>query len=180
MRLSFCLGFAFLLISVPMYSQTNSTDSLTLQALLAEVRLLRKDLQTTAASLRAQILLYRIHLQENALVLATQRHDNARTKLDAKASERKAHAQDIKRREYELDNSEMSPAQRKEIEIWLASAKTRLESVQAEEQEQQTLVTEAEEQQPLDQAKLDTLQGQLSQLVEAFDKTSPTSNADSH
>src|SRR5437660_9709664 len=41
-----------------------TTDSPTLQALLAEVRQLRKDLQTTAAGQTAQILLYRLQTQE--------------------------------------------------------------------------------------------------------------------
>jgi ABC-type Na+ efflux pump permease subunit len=177
MRLSFCLGLAFLLISVPVYSQTTSTDSQTLQALLAEVRHLREDLQTTsAASLRAQILLYRIHLQENALALATQRLDSVGAKLDAIASEKKHQASEIKRHEHELDNSDISPAQRKEIENSLPAFKTRLESLQADEQEQQTRVTQAEEQQRLEQAKLDTFQGQLSQLVDALDKTGQTSH----
>jgi len=57
-----------LLISAPVFGQSTSTDSQTLQALLAEVRQLRHDLQTTTiAAQRAQILLYRLQGQEAAV-----------------------------------------------------------------------------------------------------------------
>jgi hypothetical protein len=53
-----------LLFAATAFAQTNSTDSDTLKALLAEVRLLRHDFQTTTVvSLKAQILVYRAQAQ---------------------------------------------------------------------------------------------------------------------
>jgi hypothetical protein len=87
--LYFCLGFLFSV--TPVSGRASSSDSQTLQALLAEVRQLRQDLQTTsAATLRAQILVYRIQVQQSTFVLATQRLDSANAKLSAIQSEKKA------------------------------------------------------------------------------------------
>jgi hypothetical protein len=62
--------------------QTASTDSQTPQALLGEVRQLRKDLQTTTvASQRVQILVYRAQLQESVVAGAQQRLDAVHSKL---------------------------------------------------------------------------------------------------
>src|SRR6266403_1460269 len=72
----------FLLISAPVFGQSTATDSQTLQALLAEVRQLHHDLQTTTvAAQRAQILLYRLQGQEVIVARASQRLDDARAKL---------------------------------------------------------------------------------------------------
>jgi hypothetical protein len=65
-RLSF-VPLALLLAS-PAFAQSNPTDSETLKALLAEVRLLRHDLQTTTvAAQRSQILVYRAQAQESVV-----------------------------------------------------------------------------------------------------------------
>jgi hypothetical protein len=72
---------AFLLVlccSLP--AQTN--DSQTLHALLQEVRQLRDDMQgMTLVAQRVQILLYRIHLQDDVVKKAAVRHDQAKSKL---------------------------------------------------------------------------------------------------
>jgi hypothetical protein len=55
-------------------SQTAPTDSQTLQALLTEVRRLRHDLRSTnAMAQRAQIALYRLQRQDEAVVRANRR-----------------------------------------------------------------------------------------------------------
>jgi hypothetical protein len=87
-------------------------------------------------------------------------------------SQKKKHqASEIKRHEDELDKDEISGAQRKELEDSLPVFKARLESLQSDEQEQQGKVTDAEQQQRLEQAKLDALLEQLDRLVQALDKT---------
>src|SRR5216684_6457268 len=82
MHRSCLLILGLLLIAAPVLGQSASTDSQTLQALLAEVRQLRHDLQTTTlAAQRAQILLYRLQGQEAIVARASQRLDDARARL---------------------------------------------------------------------------------------------------
>src|SRR6266850_5103112 len=75
------------LIGSAAFGQALSVDSV-MQSLLAEVRLLRQDLQAvTVTAQRVQIVLYRLQVQESAIARATQRYDQARAKLaDAEAS----------------------------------------------------------------------------------------------
>ena len=62
-----------LLVWTTAFAQTNSSDSDTLKSLLSEVRLLRQDLRTTTvAAQKSQILLYRLQLQQGAVVRASQ------------------------------------------------------------------------------------------------------------
>ncbi len=89
-----------LLISAPVFGQSTSTDSQTLQALLAEVQQLRHDLQTTTiAAQRAQILLYRLQGQEGAVARASQKIDDARARITETQSNRTRLTSDIKRHE---------------------------------------------------------------------------------
>jgi hypothetical protein len=66
MHRPFLFGLGLILASTVSVGQTASPDSQTLQALLAEVRQLRKDLRTTTvASQRVQILLYPTYCKGN-------------------------------------------------------------------------------------------------------------------
>src|SRR6266481_5236990 len=70
------------LIAAPVLGQSASTDSQTLQALLAEVRQLHHELQTTTlAAQRAQILLYRLQAQQSVVRRMQERVDDTRSKL---------------------------------------------------------------------------------------------------
>ena len=141
----FVLGL--LLLSTACFGQTTPGDSQTLQALLSEVRQLRQDLQTTTiAAQRAQILIYRLQGQEAAVARASQRLDEAREKLARIQDERKHVATDVKQQEDFISNTENPPTQRKEVEGVLPRLKTRLESLENEEQQRQTREIEAEQQ----------------------------------
>src|SRR5712664_4848285 len=73
---------SLLLISMSAFGQSGSSGSPTLQALLAEVRQLRHDLQTTTvAAQRAQILIYRVEAQESVVRRTQERVDDARSRL---------------------------------------------------------------------------------------------------
>src|SRR5690348_14040604 len=73
---------SLLLTSMPAFSQSSSSDSPTLLALLAEVRQLRHDLQTTTiAAQRAQILIYRVTAQESVVRRMQERVDDTRSRL---------------------------------------------------------------------------------------------------
>jgi hypothetical protein len=76
-----CLLICVLLLtSRPVFGQSAAADSQTLQALLAEVRQLRHDLQTTTiAAQRAQVLLYRLQAQESVVRRIQERLDDTRS-----------------------------------------------------------------------------------------------------
>ena len=164
MHRSSFLAQALLVSSVGAFTQTTSTDSQTLRALLTEVRGLRQDLQsTTLAAQRAQILVYRVQVQEAATARAVQRLDNARSKLAEVQDRRKRLTADIKRLEDAQGDTE-NPTDRKAIEDALAQLRANLEPSVSEEQDRQTKETECEDEVRVERAKLSELQNQLERL----------------
>jgi len=155
---------ALLLISSAAFGQTSTTDSQTLQALLAEVRQLRQDLRTTTtAAQREHILLYRLQVQEAVVARLQRRVDEAQSALVQHQFELKRLASEIKRAEDAPSNSQ-NPAEQKDLEQVLPMLKEKLESSRAAELQLQTRESEAEQDLRLEQAKLSTLQGQLDVL----------------
>ncbi len=153
---------SFLLIPAPIYGQSSSTDSQTLQSLLAEVRQLHHDLQTTTiAAQRAQILLYRLQGQEAIVARASQRLDDARARLTEAQSNRTKLTADIKKYEELVSQIENSPTDRKQIEDLLPQLKAKLTALENEEQQRQTREIEAEDELRTERAKLGELQVQL-------------------
>ena len=171
-RLSlFILGL--LLSSTACFGQTTPTDSQTLQALLLEVRHLRQDLQTTTiASQRAQILIHRLQGEEAAVSRASQRLDEAREKLARIQDERKHVATDVKQQEDFIRNTENPPTQRKEVEGMLPQVKTRLESLENEEQQRQAREIDAEQQLRAEEVRLSDLRDQLDRLDKTLENAS--------
>jgi hypothetical protein len=171
-----CLSFlalTLLLVSPTAFAQTVPTDSDTLKALLAEVRLLRHDLQTTTvAAQRAQILVYRAQAQESVVRRMQERVDDTRSKLGQIQHEEKRLVTAAKQNEGLLDQSE-NPKARKELEDVIARLKAGAETQSTLEQEAQAKLTESEEQLRIEQAKLGGLQDQLDRLeklLESFDR----------
>ena len=168
----FLLALGLLLASTVTVGQTASTDSQTLQALLGEVRQLRKDLQTTTvASQRVQILVYRAQLQESVVTGAQQRLDAVHSKLAEVRSGAAHFASEVERAEAELNDSQNS-AERKQVEVVLAASKRQLESQKATEQEWETKEAETVQELRSEQAKLAALQEQLDQLDKILEQAS--------
>ena len=167
-HLSF-LVLTLLLVSPTAFAQTVPTDSDTLKALLAEVRLLRHDLQTTTvAAQRAQILVYRVQAQESVVRRLQERVDDTRSKLAQIHSEQKMLTVEMKHNEELLDHAE-KPTTRKELEETIARFKASLETQTNAEQESQAKLIESEDQLRLEQAKLGGLQGQLERLEKTLE-----------
>jgi hypothetical protein len=165
MHRSWLLVLGFSLISGLALAQSTSTDSQGLQALVAEVRQLRKDLQiTNASALKAQILLSRLQAQEATVARVTQRLDDARSKLAETQDHRRQLVADMKRNEELLDNTEISPASRKETQEVISRIKPQLEVLAAEEQDRQRREIESDEQLRTEQAKLGGLEDRLEKL----------------
>ena len=175
----FALGL--LLSSTACFGQTTPGDSQTLQALLSEVRQLRQDLQTTTiAAQRAQILIYRLQGQEAAVARASQRLDEARDKLARIQDERKHVATDVKQHEDFISNTENPPTERKEVEAVLPRLKTKLESLESEEQQWQAREIETEQRLRAEEIRLSDLRDQLDRLDKTLENASRRLGGSSH
>lgn len=136
MHRSWLLVLSLLLISAPAVSQSTSSDSDGMQALVAEVRQLRKDLQTTNGyALRAQVLLYRLQVQEATVARVSQHLNDVRAKLAAIQEHQRQLVGTMKYYEKIAEESASTPAQQKEAEQQVSSIKTELPSVAAQEQQ---------------------------------------------
>ncbi len=142
-----------------------TADSQILQALLAEVRQLRLDLQNvTLAAQRVQILLYRLQLQEASTARASQRYDQASARLHEAQQARTRAAAALQELEDAHNRAPEDAAQRKAIEERLPEVKHTLEIWTADEQTRQAAESEAQGQLRTEQAKLSELQDALDKL----------------
>ncbi len=165
------LPLGLLLVSSAL-AQTNPSDSDTLKALLAEVRLLRHDLQTTTvAAQRAQILVYRAQAQESIVRRMQERVDDTRSRLAQIQFEQRNRASTMKQVEEKRSHSETTTAEQKELEGVLAQIKQRFDADANKEQEAQAKLSESEEQLRLEQAKLGGLQDQLDRLEKLLESS---------
>jgi chromosome segregation ATPase len=181
MHRSCLLILGLLLISVPVFGQSPSTDSQTLQALLAEVRQLRHDLQTTtAAAQRAQILIYRVQAQESVVRRMQERVDDARSRLAQIRYEQKGRAATIKQIEEMRGRTETPATEQKQLEDSLTQLKARLEADANKEQETQATLTDAEDQLRMEQAKLGGLQDQLDRLEKELENLNRQMGSNRH
>ena len=116
MRGTFLFVLCFLILSASGLGQSTASESQGMQALVAEVRLLRKDLQATNTNtLRVQLLLYRLQVQAAAVARASEHLNDARARLAGTQKRREEVAATLKRFE-SVDNAELSPADRKQVQ----------------------------------------------------------------
>jgi hypothetical protein len=164
------LPLSFLLVSPSAFAQSSPTDSEALQGLLAEVRQLRQVLQSSiVTSQRAQILFYRVQMQEMAVARTSQRLDDARSKLAETQSNRNHFATEAK--QAEDDGSRIqNAAERKNFEDMARYWKKKFEALADEEQQRQAKEIEAKEDMRLEQVKLSELQERLDELDKALGK----------
>jgi len=177
MHRPFLFALGLLLAATVSVGQTASADSQILQALLAEVRQLRKDLQiTTVASQRVQMLLYRAQLQETVVAGAQQRLDAVHSKLVEAQSGVRHFISENERVEATLNDSQ-NPADRKELEVMLTRLKGELQSQKAAEQEWLTKEAQATQEFRAEETKLAVLQEQLDQLDKILEQSGRTPTA---
>jgi len=163
MRRAYFLILVVFGMTAAAFSQTTSSDSQTLRALLTEVRELRQALQVSLGRIQsAQILLSRLQIQEVAVTRASQHLDDARSKLAEVQAVMKSEAAEIKHFEDEAPTAGEGAAQ---VEESLKRAKSDLEASTSLEQERQVAEVEAEQQLRTEQDKLNSLETQLDELV---------------
>jgi valyl-tRNA synthetase len=169
-------AFALVIVSAwcaqtaaPAIAQTASPDTQALQALVAEIRQLRQDMQaTTIATQRVQIVLYRLQMQTTLVTRASSRLDDVRSSMGNVQSEKKNLSLRVQQMEESL-KSVQNPVERKTLEDWLANSKLNAERIAADEQRLQSREIDAETQIRAEQAKLAGLQDQLDRLDQLLD-----------
>ena len=172
MRRFSLLAFVVLLFPSLSFCQAAPSDSQTLQALLSEVRQLRQELHsTTSAMLRTQILVYRVQSQEAVVARASQRLDDARSKLAEIQNAHKRVAAGIRQYEENLSRTE-NPVESKPLEDALAQLKARLEELTTGEGDAQAKESDSELQLRVEQAKLTDLQDRLDRLDKSLESPS--------
>lgn len=158
------LGIGLALVADILLGQTAPTEAETLRSLLSEVRQLRQALQTTTVNAqRIQITLYRLQIQVLAVSQATQRLDEARSKVAEAELER----QRLTGRVADMENLQSHTEDQRERanrELDLHRLKKELEWRTSQEQQLRTVESEALSQVQATQAKLSELQDGLERL----------------
>ena len=159
---------AFLLTSAA-FAQTPPPDTQALQALVAEIRQLRLDLQaTTVTTQRVQIVLYRLQSQTTLVTRANSHLEDVRSSLANLQSEKRNTSARMLQMEETLRSSQ-SPNERKMSEDLLPQLKAAVDRLAADEQRLQSRVIDAETQYRAEQAKLADMQDQLDRLDKVLD-----------
>src|SRR2546427_8130950 len=131
-------GLCLLFVAASGLGQSTATESQGMQALVAEVRQLRKDLQATNGyALKTQVLFYRLQFQQAAVARVSGRLSDARGRIVDIQRRRAEVAATLKRFEESLNSTEPSPADRKQIEDLISTNKAELENLAMEEQQRQ-------------------------------------------
>jgi hypothetical protein len=174
LRSTFLIVTLLLIWVVSAFSQTSApSDSQTLQAILAELRQLRHDLQTTSAmAARAQIALYRLEREDEAVARANQRVSDARAKVAQFEDDGHHKAQEIEHDEAVANQSDISENDQKALEVILPRLKSELELAQKQEQQARAEQAEAEKHLRDEQMKLEELNNLLDRYNTALEQVS--------
>ncbi len=171
-RVGFVL-LAVFLATLAAPAQTDPGDSQTLKSLLAEVRLLRRDMLAAHASLqRGQILLHRLDVQQGAVDRATGRRDMAQGQLvQAQTGREQAEseiAQETQAAQARDAGGNSATGVASDMTEPIEQIKSRLEFWMQRESENQNELNEAEEQLRIEEAKMAELQEQLERMDQAL------------
>jgi hypothetical protein len=151
-------------LSSPVLAQNQSADAPLTQALLTEIRQLRQDLQTTAATIqRVQIVMYRLQAQSTLVSRATQRLDDARNRCTAAQNQQRNLAIQMQQMEEHLRGN-IDPNDRKQTEDQLRRFKSSIEMFANDEQQCRAREAEADSQFRSERVKLSELEDQLDKL----------------
>ncbi|MGO4885453.1 MAG: hypothetical protein ACLP59_32220 [Bryobacteraceae bacterium] len=121
---AFCTAVLLaLLAAAPAPAQTSSQDSATLQALLAEVRQLRRTMEKDMAiGPRMQLLLQRAQFQEQKVLRVSQQLDDVRKQISQETARQAAANERLAKIEQDISN-ESDAARRSQLEDMRAGLK---------------------------------------------------------
>jgi chromosome segregation ATPase len=168
-RLSF-LVLSLLLLSPAIPSQSTEQEPQTMQAMLVEIRELRRDLQKAAnAARRAQIVIYRLHEQVVVVEQARQQLENAKGTLEQIQNQQRYENFQLKRYEEMRDRAENEEA-RKSFEDSITQAQSQMEMAARGEQEWQSKQMEYDAELRMQKEKLEALEAELERLDKDLDR----------
>jgi hypothetical protein len=151
-------------ISLPAFAQNGSPDNQLTQTLITEIRQLRQDLQTTAATIqRIQIVMYRLQAQTTIMNRASSRFDDAHNRCIITQQQYKMMSGEIQRAEERLRTTQ-SPTEQKQIEDMITRFKSQIEMSASDTQACQVHESEADTQYRAEKAKMAELEDQLDKL----------------
>jgi hypothetical protein len=166
-RITFLLTIC---LAIPSWcgAQVNQSDSQTLQAILSELRQIRSELHNQQAQNQTlQVLLFEMQTYQTAINRATQRMDDARSKLSEAREEERHFSGEISRGE-DSRREVQDEADKKRIEADLESSKRSLASFKVMEQDRIAILQQAEAQLQKAQDAFDTVQNELGQLLKGL------------
>lgn len=150
-----------LMAAVSCAGQSEPSDSQTLRAILSEIRAVHDELRVTQTT---QILLTELEIQQSVVNRATQRADDAQSKLrEAKAAETDNAARQ-KQYKDQLDET-TDQNETKELTYRIEQLKSEAAALATMDQERTSAVQAAQQQLREAQDALDDIQNQLSQIV---------------
>jgi hypothetical protein len=156
--------------SIVAFAQT-STDCQSLQAIVSELRQLRQAVQTSnAMATRAQIALYRLQRENEAVARAMQRVSDARSNLAKAETGKVQKALEIEERRAASNHSDNAKSQQVFDEVELPRLKAELELLQKQERQARAEEAEAEQQLRDEQTKLDGLNDLLDRYNNALEE----------
>lgn len=155
-----------LFTAAPARPADTTSDALVAQALLGELRQLRKDLQTTAATIqRIQIVIHRLEFENGQLERDTQLRDQAQAQCKFLDQRRKQMAKQIEQAESRRRNAQ-TPEERQQADAMLTVFRS--EENPGEEQQCRADEADADGRLRAQQAKVDDLYSQLDRLDRAL------------
>ena len=173
MRYSLLSILILIMIPTSSFGQAASSDSQTLRALLEEVRQLRHDLQSsTAMAQRAQIALYRLQRQDEAVARAGRRLDDAHLRVAESESGKNKKLTEIQEAKAQTERNSDPNAQAGFEQVVLPHLKSQLQMLEKQEQEARAEESAAEQQLRDEQTKLDALNDTLDRLNNALEEAS--------
>jgi len=151
---------AGLLTAMSATAESPATDA----QMLAEVRQLRQDLRTAAATIqRVQIVMFRLQVQGAALEGARQRMENAHFACSQAPMQRQNAMSQLDEAQARKRNAQ-SPAEQRVAEAILSQLNSQIEMAAKQEQDCQAPRVEAETEVRNEEAKMNDLQDQLERL----------------
>ena len=171
------LRATFLFLSLASFApslpaQTAEPQTRTMEAVLSEIRQLRHDFQAAAAATRkAQIVIYRLHVQAGVVERATDRLESAKGELAQVEYQKQSLTEQIKQFEEMKDRAE-TEQKRKQFDEYIANSKSNLEASAPRELELQAKQIELEADLRTEQAKWNRLQDELDRLENSLENSS--------
>jgi chromosome segregation ATPase len=150
------------------YAQVNQADSQTLQAILSELRAIRSELHDQQSRNQTlQVLLFEMQTDQTTINRATQRTDDAKSKLSEVLEGERRSAADISRAEDSLRDAQ-DDADKKRRADDIDRLKAGLATFKMMEQDRVTSLRQAEAQLQKAEDAFDPVQNELGQLLKGL------------